>query len=62
MDRYCGLQKLVTLIAKCPLLLEQINIADVTTGGQMRKLECLQYTQVGNAIPPLFSIALKKLY
>ena len=26
-----------------------------TTGGQMRKLEVPRYTQVGNAIPPLFA-------
>jgi len=25
----------------------------VTTGGQMRKFEVAQYTQVGNAVPPL---------
>ena len=30
----------------------------VTTGGQMRKFEVPQYTQVGNAVPPLLGIAL----
>lgn len=30
----------------------------VTTGGQMRKFEVPQYTQVGNAVPPLLGIVL----
>ena len=30
----------------------------VTTGGQMRKFEVPQYTQVGNAVPPLLGAAL----
>jgi DNA (cytosine-5)-methyltransferase 1 len=30
----------------------------VTTGGQMRKFEVPQYTQVGNAVPPLLGYAL----
>lgn len=30
----------------------------VTTGGQMRKFEVPQYTQVGNAVPPLLGIQL----
>jgi len=30
----------------------------VTTGGQMRKFEVPQYTQVGNAAPPLLGFAL----
>ena len=30
----------------------------VTTGGQMRKFEVPQYTQVGNAVPPLLGKAL----
>jgi len=32
----------------------------VTTGGQMRKFEVPQYTQVGNAVPPLLGRALGK--
>jgi DNA (cytosine-5)-methyltransferase 1 len=32
----------------------------VTTGGQMRKFEVPQYTQVGNAVPPLLGLALGK--
>lgn len=32
----------------------------VTTGGQMRKFEVPQYTQVGNAVPPLLAVALGK--
>lgn len=32
----------------------------VTTGGKMRKFEVPQYTQVGNAVPPLFGLALGK--
>jgi DNA (cytosine-5)-methyltransferase 1 len=30
----------------------------VTTGGKMRKFEAPQYTQVGNAVPPLLGLAL----
>lgn len=30
----------------------------VTTGGQMRKFEVPQYTQIGNAVPPLLGMAL----
>jgi DNA (cytosine-5)-methyltransferase 1 len=30
----------------------------VTTGGQMRKFEVPQYTQIGNAVPPLLGLAL----
>jgi DNA (cytosine-5)-methyltransferase 1 len=30
----------------------------VTTGGQMRKFEVPQYTQVSNAVPPLLGYAL----
>lgn len=30
----------------------------VTTGGQMRKFEVPQYTQVGNAVPPLLGVVL----
>jgi DNA (cytosine-5)-methyltransferase 1 len=30
----------------------------VTTGGQMRKYEVPQYTQIGNAVPPLLGVAL----
>tara|TARA_B110001469_G_C9635623_1_gene318687 strand:+ start:925 stop:2508 length:1584 start_codon:yes stop_codon:yes gene_type:complete len=33
----------------------------VTTGGQMRKFEVPQYTQVGNAVPPLLGLALGNL-
>jgi len=33
----------------------------VTTGGQMRKFEVPQYTQVGNAVPPLLGIVLGKV-
>ena len=32
-----------------------------TTGGQMRKYEVPQYTQVGNAVPPLLALALGKV-
>lgn len=32
----------------------------ITTGGQMRKFEVPQYTQVGNAVPPLLGLALGK--
>jgi DNA (cytosine-5)-methyltransferase 1 len=37
-----------------------------TTGGQLRKLECPRYTQVGNAVPPLLGravgVALRKAF
>lgn len=33
----------------------------VTTGGQMRRFEVPQYTQVGNAVPPLLGYALGKV-
>ena len=33
----------------------------VTTGGKMRRFEVPQYTQVGNAIPPLLGTALAKI-
>lgn len=33
-------------------------LSKVTTGGQMRKFEVPQYTQVGNAVPPLLGLAL----
>lgn len=33
----------------------------ITTGGQMRKFEVPQYTQVGNAVPPLLGIALARV-
>lgn len=33
-------------------------LSKVTTGGQMRKFEVPQYTQVGNAVPPLLGYAL----
>jgi DNA (cytosine-5)-methyltransferase 1 len=32
----------------------------ITTGGQMRKFEVPQYTQVGNAVPPLLGLQLGK--
>lgn len=32
-----------------------------TTGGKVRKQECPRYTQVGNAVPPLFSEALGRV-
>lgn len=34
----------------------------VTTGGQCRKYEVPQYTQVGNAVPPLLGIAIGKVF
>lgn len=33
----------------------------ITTGGQMRKFEVPQYTQVGNAVPPLLGVALGEI-
>ena len=33
----------------------------ITTGGQMRKFEVPQYTQVGNAVPPVLGAALGKV-
>ncbi|MGR5286879.1 DNA cytosine methyltransferase [Vibrio maritimus] len=33
----------------------------ITTGGQMRKFEVPQYTQVGNAVPPLLGLALGRV-
>ena len=33
----------------------------VTTGGSMRKFEVPQYTQIGNAVPPLLGSALGKV-
>lgn len=33
----------------------------VTTGGKMRRFEVPQYTQVGNAVPPLFGVALGEM-
>lgn len=33
----------------------------ITTGGKMRKFEVPQYTQVGNAVPPLLGLALGKV-
>ena len=35
-----------------------VFLSKVTTGGQMRKFEVPQYTQVGNAVPPLLGYAL----
>lgn len=32
-----------------------------TTGGKIRKFECPRYTQVGNAVPPLFSEAVGRV-
>ena len=34
----------------------------VTTGGQARKFEVPQYTQVGNAVPPLLGIAIGQVF
>lgn len=34
----------------------------VTTGGKMRQFEVPQYTQVGNAIPPLLGIVIGKMF
>ncbi|MEP4487163.1 DNA cytosine methyltransferase [Marinobacter alexandrii] len=36
-------------------------MSKVTTGGQMRKFQVPQYTQVGNAVPPLLGKALGKV-
>lgn len=36
-------------------------VGKYTTGGQMRKVEVPRYTQVGNAIPPLFSEQMGRL-
>ena len=36
-------------------------LGSYTTGGQQRKNSCPRYTQVGNAVPPLFSEALGEL-
>lgn len=33
----------------------------VTTGGKMRRFEVPQYTQIGNAVPPLLGFALGKV-
>ena len=33
----------------------------ITTGGKMRRYEVPQYTQVGNAVPPLLGLALGKV-
>lgn len=33
----------------------------VTTGGKMRKFEVPQYTQVGNAVPPILGVAIGKV-
>jgi DNA (cytosine-5)-methyltransferase 1 len=33
----------------------------ITTGGQMRRFEVPQYTQVGNAVPPLLGVALGQI-
>ena len=30
----------------------------ITTGGKMRRFEVPQYTQIGNAVPPLLSISI----
>jgi DNA (cytosine-5)-methyltransferase 1 len=32
----------------------------ITTGGEMRRFEVPQYTQVGNAVPPILANALGK--
>ena len=33
----------------------------ITTGGKMRRFEVPQYTQIGNAVPPLLSLAIGKI-
>lgn len=33
----------------------------ITTGGQMRKFEVPQYTQVGNAVPPMLGVAIGRM-
>jgi DNA (cytosine-5)-methyltransferase 1 len=35
-----------------------VSRSKITTGGQMRRFEVPQYTQVGNAVPPLLGRAL----
>jgi DNA (cytosine-5)-methyltransferase 1 len=40
---------------------EFVFCSKATTGGQMRKFQVPQYTQVGNAVPPLLGLALGKV-